>query len=79
MSEKQSKDKWYFQTYVLVIAILCFGSLALPLLWFNPRFSWKMKVIISALVITLTYYLAIGFIKYLKFLRDYYELLQEVY
>ncbi|MDD2752964.1 MAG: hypothetical protein PHN59_07500 [Candidatus Omnitrophica bacterium] len=49
-------EKWYFKTSVLVIAILSFGVLALPLLWFNPRFRLKSKIIISLVTIILTYY-----------------------
>jgi inhibitor of cysteine peptidase len=35
------QEKWYFRTYWLVIALFCIGPFALPLLWFNPRFSLK--------------------------------------
>ena len=33
--DKGGKRKWYFSTSVLVIAILCLGPIALPLLWLN--------------------------------------------
>ena len=48
-------EKWYFKTSTLVIAILSIGPLALPLAWFNPRFSLKAKVIISVATIVVTY------------------------
>ena len=60
MSE-ETPEKWYFQTYVLVIAILCVGPLALPLLWWNPRYSLLLKVIVTVAVIVGTYYLTILF------------------
>ena len=79
MSDKKPKDKWYFKTYVFVIAILCVGPFALPLAWLNPRFSRKVKVAITLLVIILTYYLVVLSANTLKLLKDYYELLQQVY
>ena len=71
MDEK--KEKWYFKTSVFVAALLCVGPLALPLLWFNPRFNLKMKIIISAGVIILSYYITVVTANYLKTLADYYR------
>ena len=67
------KEKWYFKTTVLVMALLCVGPLALPLLWFNPRFSLKMKIIISAGVIAVSYYLTVVTVNFLKTLTYYYK------
>ena len=79
MSEKNPKDKWYFKAYVLVIAILCIGPFALPLRWANPRFSLKAKIVITALILILTWYLMILFVNTLKLLIDHYRLMEEVY
>lgn len=73
--EKKEPGKRYFKTSVLIIALLCVGPLALPLLWFNPRFSKKTKVIISVIVIILTYYLTIYFVNALKSITSYYQLI----
>lgn len=62
--EKQSADTkmmWYFKTSVLVIALLSIGPLALPLLWFNPRFSNRNKIVITIIVLILTYFLVVLF------------------
>ena len=75
--EKKPQDKWYFKTYTLVIAFLCIGPLALPLLWFNPRFSPKNKIIISLIVIVLSFYLGIIFINALKSIIKYYQMILE--
>ena len=48
---KRPEAKWYFKTYWIVIAFLCLGPLALPLVWFNPRFSPKKKVIVTTIII----------------------------
>ena len=73
--DKKQQGKWYFKTSVLVIALLCVGPFALPLLWFNPRFSRKAKIIISVIVIILSYYLTIWFANSLKTINSYYRLI----
>lgn len=75
--EIKKQEKWYFKTSVFIIAILSVGPLALPLLWFNPRFSWKGKIIISAVVIILSYYLGILLANSLKSLSSYYQFLKQ--
>ena len=65
--------KWYFKTSALVIALLCVGPLALPLLWFNPRFSTKNKVVWSIVIIVLSYYLVVVLVDALKTISAYYQ------
>ena len=48
------KTKWYFSTSVIVVALLCIGPLALPLVWFNPRYKAITKFIVTVIVITVT-------------------------
>ena len=72
---KKEQGKWYFGTHVLVIALLCIGPFALPLVWFNPRFSRKAKIIISGIVIILSYYLTILFTNSLKTINNYYQMI----
>ena len=72
---KKEQTKWYFRASSLVIAFLCVGPFALPLLWFNPRFNKKTKIIISAVVIILSYYLGILFANSLKTINSYYKMI----
>jgi uncharacterized protein (DUF983 family) len=71
--DKKTQDKWYFKTYVLIIAFLCIGPLALPLLWINPRFSRRNKIVITIIVIVLSYYLTIFMVRSLKVISSYYQ------
>ena len=67
------KTPWYFKTSALVVALLCVGPLALPLLWFNPRFSRKSKVVWSVVIIVLSYYLIASLVDALKTINQYYQ------
>ncbi len=72
---KKQQEKWYFKTYWLIIAFLCVGPFALPLVWFNSRFSQRKKIIISAIVIIITYLLGIVLSNALKSISQYYKLM----
>ena len=47
-------EKWYYATSAVVIALLCIGPLALPLVWFNPKYKPMTKGIITVVVILVT-------------------------
>ena len=49
-----SKTKWYFSTSAIVIALLCLGPLALPLVWLNRRYRIVTKLAVTVIVIALT-------------------------
>jgi uncharacterized membrane protein YvbJ len=68
---KRREDKWYFNTSTFIIAFLCVGPLALPLLWLNPRFSKKTKIIVSVIIIIVSYYLGVVFLKSIKAISKY--------
>jgi len=67
------KEKWYFKVSTLIIAFLCVGPLALPLIWINPRFSHKTKIIITIVVIILGYVLWLLVAYSLKSISNYYN------
>ncbi len=46
--------KWYFSNSTLLIAVLCIGPLALPLVWLNPGYKTVTKSLITVAVIALT-------------------------
>ena len=53
-SSDKAKVKWFHSTSTIVLAILCVGPLALPLVWFHPRYKHVTKVIVTVLVIIVT-------------------------
>jgi len=51
---KPRPKKWYFATGTIVLALLCLGPMALPLVWLNPRFKTSTKAIVTAIVMGVT-------------------------
>jgi len=45
------KTKWYYTTSTIVIALLCLGPLALPLVWLNPRYKTVSKLVVTVIVV----------------------------
>jgi predicted nucleic acid-binding Zn ribbon protein len=72
---KPQETKRYFKTYWIVIAFLSVGPLALPLVWLNPRFSQKKKIILTIIIIILSYYLGLMLINSLRSLKQYYGII----
>ena len=73
MLEKKEAPKWYLRTSMLVLAFLTVGPLALPLVWINPRFSIKTRVIITVAVVILTWWLWVLIADSLKSVQEYYK------
>jgi len=71
------KDKWYFKIHTLIIAFLCVGPFALPLVWRNPSFSRRSKIIITIITLVLTYLLGVLLANSLKSIYKYYNLLSQ--
>jgi lipopolysaccharide export LptBFGC system permease protein LptF len=76
MRMEEKKEKWYFQLKFLIIAVFCVGPLAIPLLWRNPRYSIRTKIITSVIILLLTYVLTVVFAKELKIFLEAYQQLQ---
>ena len=50
----EPKTKWYHATPTVVIALLCLGPLALPLVWFNRRYKIVTKIMVTVAVAAVT-------------------------
>jgi hypothetical protein len=73
MLENKEPVKWLYKTSTLITAFLFVGPLALPLLWINPRLSLKVKIIISVIVIVVTWYVGMLVADAVKSLKEYYK------
>ena len=72
----KKKGKWYFSMATFVMALLCVGPFALPLLWFNPRFALKIKVIVTVGIIILSYFVSIMVTQCINYLKNAYQIMQ---
>ncbi len=70
---------WYFRTSTIVIAVLCVGPLALPLLWWRPRTGTAWKIVWTIAVLALTWLTVVSFQKSLDVLKEYQQLLGTYY
>ena len=77
LEAKPQKTKWYFKTSLMVTAFLCVGPLALPLVWLNPSFSHKTKIIVTIIIIILSWYLGSLLMNSLSSLKQYYGLISQ--
>ena len=70
---KSTKTNFHHKTFTIVIALLCVGPLALPLVWTNPNYKRNTKMVLTGLTITYTVLVVILFVyfvvKYLRFIE----------
>ncbi len=55
---KEEKQKWYLKPSILVVGFLTVGPLMLPLVWINPKYDQKKKLIITAVILVITYFIS---------------------
>ena len=72
---KKQRSKWYLRTSSIVAAFVFVGPLALLLVWFTPNYSKNKKIVITIIVVIVTYFLGILVINSLKTIAEYYRLL----
>jgi hypothetical protein len=55
--DEQKQLPWYWKKSTTITALLCAGPFALPLLWFSPVFRLRSKIIITLVVLSISWYL----------------------
>ena len=71
-SEKESLP-WYFKSGTVILSILTVGPFALPLIWFHPKYGFVKKMVITVIVLVLTYYVSIVTTKAIHSIMEYYK------
>ncbi len=71
-------SKWYFRTSAFVMAFLCIGPIALPLVWINPRYKRPKKILITVITLLISYIVFALLAKSTKSVYDYYNLVLEL-
>ena len=70
--------KWYFSTFTVVLALLCAGPLALPLVWLHPHYKIPSKIVITLIVIILTTYFIYLSVKVVSSYYGQFDLMYEL-
>ena len=60
---------WYFRTSAIVIAVLCVGPLALPLIWWRPRTTPALKIGLTLGILALSWFLYVATLKYIEWMQ----------
>ncbi len=69
---KKDKVKWFFKPYTLIVAFVCVGPLMLPLIWFHPILTDRKKILYTVVILAVSWWLGLLFVKSLKSVNDYY-------
>jgi uncharacterized membrane protein YvbJ len=72
-AKKKEQPVWYRRNSFILVAFACVGPLALPLVWFNPRFSPRTKIVTTLVTLVLTYLLMIWMAQMTKNLMEQYK------
>jgi len=76
---KKDKGPWYFRTATIVIGFLMVGPFIIPLVIFNPKYKLATKIIITVIMILVSWALGRAFVFSMKSLGQYYDLVQGKY
>ncbi|HEX9079028.1 MAG TPA: zinc ribbon domain-containing protein [Desulfuromonadaceae bacterium] len=71
----ESDARWYFRKTFIVIALCSVGPLALPLIWFRPNTSLAWKIVLTVVILALSWLLYKMTMSSLQSLLEYYRLL----
>lgn len=77
-SSTEQKLPWYFKTSSIIIALLCVGPLALPMIWFRPNTSRAWKIGLTIVILILSWFLLQATMESIRILKEYYKLLNEL-
>lgn len=67
-----SMRPWYFRDGTVVMVLLTLMALGLPLVWVNPHYSRRNKLVISVVVIVMTWIISVVVGKALNQIMAYY-------
>lgn len=75
---KEDSSLWYFRPTFMVISFLCIGPLMLPLIWWNPDLIMRWKIIVSVVMIGVSWGLYLMALKSLAMIEEYYSFLNSL-
>ncbi len=72
------KTAWYYKTSFIIIALLCIGPFALPLIWWRPETKPAWKIGLTVVVLILSWILLKMTMESIHTFREYYKLLDTI-
>ncbi len=66
---------WYFRKANIIIAVLCVGPLALPLIWWRPNTARAWKVGLTIAILALSWFAYRSTMASIRTIKEYYQLL----
>ena len=66
-----AKQPWYYKNTSMLAAFLVAGPLMLPMVWINPKFDLSKKVLVTVLVLAITYVAVVFTAEAMKHLFDF--------
>jgi hypothetical protein len=67
------KTRGFGKTAILILSFLTVGPFALPLVWFNSAYTRRTKIIVTVIVLTLTFVLVAAFLNAARMIYGYYK------
>jgi len=77
-SSKEDSLKWYFRKSYIIIALLCVGPLALPLIWWRPDTSRVWKIGLTIVILALSWLLYRSTLESIQTIKEYYKQLNSI-
>ncbi len=74
-SHRKDTLKWYYRKANIIIAILCVGPLALPLIWWRPNTTRAWKIGLTIVILALSWLVYRSTMASIQTIKDYYKLL----
>jgi len=73
--KREDAVAWYFRKSSIIIAVLCVGPLALPLIWLRPNTSRAWKIGLTIAVLAFSWILYRLTMESVQTIKEYYNLL----
>ncbi len=70
--KKPVVDAWYTKTSSIFVGFFVVGPLVIPLVWMNKKLDPKLKILITILMLAITYYMT-------TYLINFYNQMTELY
>ncbi|MHA1558850.1 MAG: zinc ribbon domain-containing protein [Alphaproteobacteria bacterium] len=75
LEERKPAVKWYFKKPFVIFCVLTLGPFGLPLVWYHPKYNKKTKIIVSSIVMIITYLVMQALDKAFQEISAYYQML----